>query len=287
MKKIFFALLSLFMAGFSFANTEIAFNYEHIKKEQIPLLNVETSGNGAGVDFSFFFGKGNSPFEAGLGLSTSGAVLNNASTSKKITKYQQTPLTLNLGLKGDSPFITEYDIFIANQFGVIAGSGYEISNYELNDAFVYTLGIGPVFRYTFNKHFSLFARPAVYGNIISGTLDYVGQRTIDSFYYNSAITSKLTMSQLYMADLLLRSAILSSDYIAVSGTFDLNFGGRAWLVNNPGFHFGLDFGFDISAKTNSYVEWNETGKTYTPNERLGYKFYLGACLNLGDRRFDK
>lgn len=117
------------------------------------------------------------------------------------------------------------------------------------------IGIGPVFRYTPMNNFSLYIRPAIGLNLYTfGTSDY-------DFYMN---------------------------FSDVNFLFDLNLGGRSWLVNVSGFHFGLCYGVDLNFGFGSGVVVADGYRACDYED--GYfssKIYFGLCFNFGDRGLDR
>lgn len=117
------------------------------------------------------------------------------------------------------------------------------------------IGIGPVFRYTPMNLFSLYIRPAIGLNI------YAFEITDFDF--------PMTFSD-------------------VNFLIDLNFGGRSWLVNVTGFHFGLSYGLDVNLGFGSGVIGADGYRACDYED--GYfssKIYFGLCFNFGDRGFDR
>ena len=116
-------------------------------------------------------------------------------------------------------------------------------------------GIGPAFRITFANPFSLYIRPALGFNI---------------FYFEEKDDPKRKIFDLNIFN------------------FSVNVGGRSWLLNVDGFHLGIDYGmiFDLGAGLGSFAQGSESGKSFGSGE-ADFKIYVGACLNFGDRGFDR
>ncbi|MCR5253911.1 MAG: hypothetical protein K6C98_09385 [Treponema sp.] len=120
----------------------------------------------------------------------------------------------------------------------------------------FAMGIGPAFRYSFSEKFSLFARPS----------------------FAMGITG-LKPSKDNTND------VVFSDFSAL---FDLNVGGRSWLLNADGFHLGITYGaiFEAGAGSGIKAEKQQDDIKYDVSN-VAFKIYVGACFNFGDRGIDR
>lgn len=120
----------------------------------------------------------------------------------------------------------------------------------------FAMGLGPAFRYSFSEKFSLFARPSL-------AMGLTGVKQKDNN----------------------PNDIISSDFSAL---FDLNIGGRSWIINSDGFHFGITYGgiFEAGAGSGKTTGKNMDDINYDVSD-VAFKIYVGACFNFGDRGIDR
>ena len=117
------------------------------------------------------------------------------------------------------------------------------------------IGIGPVFRYTPMNNFSLYIRPAIGLNLY----------TFEFGDYDFPL-----------------------NYADVNFLIDLNLGGRSWLVNVSGFHFGLSYGLDVNLGFGSGAAVADGYRAFDYEDvYFSSKIYFGLCFNFGDRGFDR
>ena len=146
-------------------------------------------------------------------------------------------------------------------------NGRSSADYEGN-GFNMEFGIGPVFRITFANPFSLYIRP---------TLGF------DFFYVESDDIKETTSSGRTTT---YKERIAEFDILK----FDVNIGGRSWLLNVDGFHLGIDygailgFGGGFGAFSDTSSSSNSDGFT---SADVDFKIYVGLCMNFGDRGFDR
>lgn len=129
------------------------------------------------------------------------------------------------------------------------------------------LGVGPAFRITFANPFSLFIRPTLGFNLMVYESEEIG---------SGKYAHKQTIAEF---DLF---------------RFDLNVGGRSWLLNVDGFHLGIDYGAILGFGagfgsagvkfSNSSISSTNTG---FGAGSVDFKLYLGCCMNFGDRGYDR
>ena len=118
------------------------------------------------------------------------------------------------------------------------------------------MGIGPAFRYSFSEKFSLFARPSL-------------AMGLTGFKPSKDNPDDITFSDF-------------------SALFDLNIGGRSWLLNTDGFHLGITYGgiFEAGAGSGTRIEKHQSDINYDVSN-VAFKIYVGACFNFGDRGIDR
>ncbi|WP_027727879.1 hypothetical protein [Treponema sp. C6A8] len=127
-------------------------------------------------------------------------------------------------------------------------------------------GIGPVFRITFANPFSLFIRPTLGFNLF----------VFESEDYKNTDGSSF------------KRTIAEFDLFK----FDVNVGGRSWLLNVDGFHLGIDYGAIIGLGA-GFGGTGSKGSSSSSNTNafaagdVDFKLYLGCCMNFGDRGFDR
>ncbi len=136
----------------------------------------------------------------------------------------------------------------------ISGSGCNIG-----------LGVGPAFRITFANPFSLFIRPTLGFNL---------------FVFESEDIKIGTTS--------VKRTIAEFDLFR----FDVNVGGRSWLLNVDGFHLGIDYGAIIGLGAGFGAYGTKGSGSSSSGDGFGagtadVKIYLGCCLNFGDRGYDR
>lgn len=125
-------------------------------------------------------------------------------------------------------------------------------------------GIGPVFRITFANPFSLYIRPTLGFNLFYAETDDI-KYTDGSTYKN-----KIAEFDLFK--------------------FDLNIGGRSWLLNVDGFHLGIDYGMilGLGAGVGSLSSTlSNSTSTGLGAGTADFKVYVGCCMNFGDRGVDR
>lgn len=127
------------------------------------------------------------------------------------------------------------------------------------------LGVGPAFRITFANPFSLFIRPTLGFNL---------------FVFESEDIKTGTTS--------IKRTIAEFDLFR----FDLNVGGRSWLLNVDGFHLGIDYGAIIGLGAGFGAFGTKGSGSSSSGDGFGagtadVKIYLGCCLNFGDRGYDR
>ena len=148
---------------------------------------------------------------------------------------------------------------------VIRDERYEFDGYN------WWLGLGPAFRYSFNKTFSLFVRPGVFLNVQFFSLE---ERDTYAWRYNDTIH-------------FFRVNASDDSLVAYNAGFDIDLGGRVWFFHTDGFHLGLDFGADLAIMTDGRYQHDSVADKYKVDDRFQPKFYVGVCINLGDRGVDK
>lgn len=235
MKKSLLALAAVFAVGASaaFANVEMDLNY-YMK----PVRNFTVDNSGITTDysvpsffgledsFSFFFGKNASMFDAGLGFAFGFDVFSNPETSTM--GYPKTTLEA-----------AGFDMF---------------------------LRIGPVFRFTFGKNFSLSATPGLTTNIFL----LIPKNSSNNENKEIGFGANLA--------------------------FFTELAAKLWFVNSEsgGFHFGLNAG--------ALCEWNlagsysfaagrsnggDAGRNATVKNGFDLKFFVGLAFNFGSRGVDR
>lgn len=127
------------------------------------------------------------------------------------------------------------------------------------------LGVGPAFRITFANPFSLFIRPTLGFNL---------------FVFETEDIKTGTTS--------VKRTIAEFDLFR----FDLNVGGRSWLLNVDGFHLGIDYGAIIGLGAGFGAYGTKGSGSSSSGDGFGagtadVKIYLGCCLNFGDRGYDR
>lgn len=127
------------------------------------------------------------------------------------------------------------------------------------------LGVGPTFRITFANPFSLFIRPTLGFNL---------------FVFESEDIKTGTTS--------IKRTIAEFDLFR----FDVNVGGRSWLLNVDGFHLGIDYGAIIGLGAGFGAFGTKGSGSSSSGDGFGagtadVKIYLGCCLNFGDRGYDR
>ena len=125
-------------------------------------------------------------------------------------------------------------------------------------------GIGPVFRITFSNPFSLYIRPTLGFNL------FVIQTDELKDYDNSTYKNTLAEFDIFK--------------------FDLNIGGRSWLLNTDGFHLGIDYGisFGLGGGFGSFTSTLSGARTTGVSAGdADFKVYVGCCMNFGDRGIDR
>ena len=144
-------------------------------------------------------------------------------------------------------------IFVA--FDLFNSFESDSKSYDAN-GLNFAMGIGPAFRYSFSEKFSLFARPSL-------------AMGITGFKRSKDNPNDETMT----------------DFTAL---FDLNIGGRSWLLNMDGFHLGITYGgiFEVGGGTGVYSAKKMTNQDFDVTS-VGFKIYVGACFNFGDRGIDR
>lgn len=126
-------------------------------------------------------------------------------------------------------------------------------------------GIGPAFRITFANPFSLFIRPTLGFNLL--------------VFESEDITDSTTRGSY-------KSTVAEFDIFR----FDVNVGGRSWLLNVDGFHLGIDYGaiLGFGAGVGAYgTKGNRSNSEGFAAGDVDFKIYLGCCLNFGDRGYDR
>ncbi|EID84265.1 hypothetical protein MSI_22930 [Treponema sp. JC4] len=224
MKKKLILILSILISNYLFANVEIALNGYGIP---VNITNVESRES-----FSERFKQLNS-----FGMEHDISFF-----------YGERASTFDAGLG----IFWNVDFFhkISNYTVDIKGSGSKIG-----------LGIGPVFRFTFETNFSIFLRPALAMN------------------WRSFTASETAIKSIF-------------DY---SVLFDLNGGARYWFLNKTGFHLGVDLGFAFNVGRgfgtfNYYYKYYDvtlTGVETFDETVSSLRIYLGICFNFGDRGIDR
>ena len=161
--------------------------------------------------------------------------------------FGSSPKKLDIGLSLISGFSYASKTEAKLSFSEISTKG----KYNVSDI-DFWLGAGPAFRYSFNQKFSLCLHP-----------DFVVDfRTVSFNDYSDKI-------------------------VDVSFGANFNLGGRYWLVNKNGFHFGIDGGVQfgvmgtVGKLTEDFYDIEYTGT------RVSTKFHLGVCFNIGDRGIDR
>lgn len=129
------------------------------------------------------------------------------------------------------------------------------------------LGVGPAFRITFANPFSLFIRPTLSFNLFVFETEDIKDKTTGSSY---------------------KSTIAEFDLFR----FDLNVGGRSWLLNVDGFHLGIDYGAIIGLGAGFGATGRKGSGSSSSGDGFGagtadFKIYLGCCMNFGDRGYDR
>lgn len=129
------------------------------------------------------------------------------------------------------------------------------------------LGVGPAFRITFANPFSLFIRPTLGFNLFVFETEDIKDKTTGSSY---------------------KSTIAEFDLFR----FDLNVGGRSWLLNVDGFHLGIDYGAIIGLGAGFGATGRKGSGSSSSGDGFGagtadFKIYLGCCMNFGDRGYDR
>lgn len=236
MKKLLLAAGLMFASVFAFANIELDVNmYGTLGK----MMTTETFDNINGekqkVDFSqpfafgfednvsFFFGKRESKFDAGLSLFLDVDFFNKIESKPK---------------NGDKT--------------TTSGTGFNIG-----------FGIGPAFRITFARPFSLFIRPTLGLNV---------------FVFESEDIKLGTISY--------KHTVAEVDIFR----FDVNVGGRSWILNVDGFHLGIDYGAIVGVGAGagaSGTKGSSSNKDSFAAGEADFKIYVGCCMNFGDRGYDR
>ena len=127
-------------------------------------------------------------------------------------------------------------------------------------------GIGPVFRITFANPFSLFIRPTLGFNLFVFESEDIKDSDGSTF----------------------KNTIAEFDLFK----FDVNVGGRSWLLNVDGFHLGIDYGAIIGFGAGFGATGQKTSSSSSSGDGFAagdvdFKLYLGCCMNFGDRGFDR
>lgn len=128
-------------------------------------------------------------------------------------------------------------------------------------------GIGPAFRITFANPFSLFIRPTLGFNLLVFESEDIKDATTSGSY-------KRTVAEFDIF------------------RFDVNVGGRSWLLNVDGFHLGIDYGAIIGLGAGFGAYGTKGSGSSSSGDGFGagtadVKIYLGCCLNFGDRGYDR
>ena len=141
------------------------------------------------------------------------------------------------------------------------GNTFDYEGTGINTGF----GIGPVFRITFANPFSLYIRPTLGFNLFVIQTDELKDESYSDTYKNT---------------------IAEFDIFK----FDLNIGGRSWLLNTDGFHLGIDYGisFGLGGGFGSFTSTRKgySGSSFSAGDG-DFKVYVGCCMNFGDRGIDR
>ncbi|MCR5612848.1 hypothetical protein [Treponema sp.] len=235
MKKTLLAIAAVFAVSVStaFANVEMDLNYymKPVRNFTVDNSVITTDYSvpsffGLEDSFSFFFGKNASMFDAGLGFGFGFDVFSNPETSTM--GYSKTTLEA-----------AGFDMF---------------------------LRIGPVFRFTFGKAFSLSATPGLTTNIFL------------LIPKNSSNSANQEIG------------------FGANVSFFTELAAKLWFVNSEsgGFHFGLNAGalcewniagsYSFASSTSS---GDAAGRSSPVKNGFDLKFFVGLAFNFGSRGVDR